>query len=1168
MTDRDESRNLSQNLSQNLSHKKYYAFISYRHADNKQQGRQWATWLHQALETYEVPADLAGNQNARGDVIPPRIYPIFRDEEELPAHADLGHSIVKALEDSQLLIVLCSPRAVASTYVADEIAYFKKLGHSERIIAALIDGEPNASWDQGKQQAGFSQSDECFPTPLQFEYDSEGNQTDKHAEPIAADFRINNNGKPEQGWTSPGAYRQHLKSSTHLDNAGLNNAEIDKKVSAYQQQQQLMLLKIIAGILGVPLGELTKRDKQHQLNIAKYKEKILRRWLTGVVTLATIAVLTGLFAYTKQLEAERSKVLANENRLIAESNEKLAVERTDQALLRESQVIAEKSNSLYSRGRFQKAALLAMEGLPLPYSQSRPEYEPLKKILKQVSLLPFRKIFKQFPLNINHFEFDESCKSYLVDQKFKLLTVDIDTNRIVNENNFKSQIVSWGTNIYSRKTWISLQNGEFYFIENGHHVLHEKFQSPVVYYDESDRIQAFRLENMKVVIREKENYKSIELNTLERSLGSTHAWGDNAAIYVINDDELYFDLEIYSKGKIKLAINNKDTITDVIFNPAKNEIAFFSGSGKSIALNIYSLNSYTKLSEINISEIEKRANSQESYASGLESVKLTKYNNESTSWAFEFLVGTTKFSIFLSESNNLESAYAFEKIVEPYDIALLNLNKSLLNFPTVLSKGKRVMIGHKDISSNQGQFYEHENNVEKLLTCKSRGILGSLSKDGEIVISKILNSSSLEKIKEITHPKLEFMTTSERVNYHLNSWPLFDWQDKKLYTVSIDEDEKTIFSIYDLQLFIERSKVIESQESKRKIIHKHPLESTGFYYSIFKFSRYIIINDFTNKNLLAFDSTDFSFVKSIALPSTPSTLPVMNGVHELIKKDSIYLHFDNNEVYKLDENLVLTKMMFESSTPVVARSNGIFYAYANSFYKTSIDGSNAELITSTTNKILNIYVSANDDFALLISSDGLLTKVNLKNIELLESDNSLTGLISDFSFSEKLFAHIDSKGYIILTDLLSMKTNKKIWVGNDSSTVRFSKDGEMLLVFGELTPLKIYDTSLGIELYSSESAKNGEEIFPFFNLDAEVNLDYNRVFLAGSSGVKLFNIGPSISEFNYDSMFEYGECVASSINLSAVSEKRSACNCLSPTQRETYLLKKLSSDEIKHRRCD
>ena len=130
---------------------KYHAFISYRHADNKEQGRQWATWLHQAIETYEVPNDLVGNKNSLGDIIPARIYPVFRDEEELPAHADLGQSIVNALDSTRLLVILCSPNAVASTYVADEIDYFKRQGGSARIIAAMIDGEPNASWDKGKQ---------------------------------------------------------------------------------------------------------------------------------------------------------------------------------------------------------------------------------------------------------------------------------------------------------------------------------------------------------------------------------------------------------------------------------------------------------------------------------------------------------------------------------------------------------------------------------------------------------------------------------------------------------------------------------------------------------------------------------------------------------------------------------------------------------------------------------------------------------------------------------------------------------------------------------------------------------------------------------------------------------------------------------------------------------
>lgn len=285
-----------------IATREYLAFISYRHADNKQQGRQWATWLHQSLETYEVPADLVGKTNSRGEVIPERIYPIFRDEDELPADADLANSITNALKHSKLLVVLCSPNAVASTYVADEIRFFKQLGHSDRIIAAMIDGEPNASWDNAKQAAGVLPEAECFPLPLQFTVDEQGELTQQRAEPIAADFRVNLDGKTEQGWTNVEALRQHLKTTTKL-----TEPQIKATVSGYQQQQQLMLLKIIAGILGVPLGDLTKRDQAYQLEQQRKKAKILKRWLTALFFLALIAIFSGIYAYVKQQDAVNEK---------------------------------------------------------------------------------------------------------------------------------------------------------------------------------------------------------------------------------------------------------------------------------------------------------------------------------------------------------------------------------------------------------------------------------------------------------------------------------------------------------------------------------------------------------------------------------------------------------------------------------------------------------------------------------------------------------------------------------------------------------------------------------------------------------------------------------------------------------------------------------------------
>lgn len=177
--------------------RQFHAFISYRHADNKEPGRQWATWLHQALETYEIPTELVGQSSRDGNLIPERIFPIFRDEDELPADSDLGQAIVRALDCSNTLLVLCSPRSVQSKYVASEIDHFKRSGKANRVIAVIIDGEPNVSVDEAKQTE-FAVSAECFPQPLRVEY-VEDKPTEKRAEPLAADFRVNINGRLCQG---------------------------------------------------------------------------------------------------------------------------------------------------------------------------------------------------------------------------------------------------------------------------------------------------------------------------------------------------------------------------------------------------------------------------------------------------------------------------------------------------------------------------------------------------------------------------------------------------------------------------------------------------------------------------------------------------------------------------------------------------------------------------------------------------------------------------------------------------------------------------------------------------------------------------------------------------------------------------------------------------------
>lgn len=146
---------------------RYWAFISYSNKD-----RSWAGWLHRAIESYSIPAQMVGHETPVGEPAPKRFYPVFLDREELPASSDLGREIENALHASRYLIIVCSPHAAQSRWVNREIEAFSELGRDNRILAFIVDGEPHSGGAQ-----------ECFPAAL------------KRIEPIAADARPQGDGR-------------------------------------------------------------------------------------------------------------------------------------------------------------------------------------------------------------------------------------------------------------------------------------------------------------------------------------------------------------------------------------------------------------------------------------------------------------------------------------------------------------------------------------------------------------------------------------------------------------------------------------------------------------------------------------------------------------------------------------------------------------------------------------------------------------------------------------------------------------------------------------------------------------------------------------------------------------------------------------------------------------
>ena len=115
---------------------RYRAFISYSHQDAAA-GRR----LHRRLERYIVPKRLVGRATPRG-AVPRRLGPIFRDREDLPAADSLSEEVRAALIGSASLIVVCSPAAKQSPWVAREIALFRSLHPDRPVLAALIAGTP------------------------------------------------------------------------------------------------------------------------------------------------------------------------------------------------------------------------------------------------------------------------------------------------------------------------------------------------------------------------------------------------------------------------------------------------------------------------------------------------------------------------------------------------------------------------------------------------------------------------------------------------------------------------------------------------------------------------------------------------------------------------------------------------------------------------------------------------------------------------------------------------------------------------------------------------------------------------------------------------------------------------------------------------------------------
>jgi len=225
-----------------MNPKKYKAFLSYSRKDEK-----FAKRLHREIENYKIPKELySENFN-----LPQSLSPIFRDIEELVSGVTLPKAILEKLEDSENLIVICSPNSASSPWVNQEILDYKKMYGESNIYPIIIAGEAFAKDSQK----------ECFPPALKYQIDENGNLTDQPSNILAS-----NAIKSEDG-------------------------------------QEYAKIKLIAGLLGF--------DSADKLWGREEKRKRRNRVIWGSVTAVILLIMAGLTVFSS-IQKNRAQHSRNE----------------------------------------------------------------------------------------------------------------------------------------------------------------------------------------------------------------------------------------------------------------------------------------------------------------------------------------------------------------------------------------------------------------------------------------------------------------------------------------------------------------------------------------------------------------------------------------------------------------------------------------------------------------------------------------------------------------------------------------------------------------------------------------------------------------------------------------------------------------------------------------
>lgn len=288
-----------------MNNYKYDAFISYRHSELD---KAVAERLHRQLETFKIPKSIAKILGKK------RINRVFKDRDELPTSSNLADNIFAALESSEYLIVICSPRTPQSKWVLKEIDTFKELHSQDKILALLIEGEPN----------------ESFPEQLRFVKETktleDGSviESTVEVEPLAADIRA----------TTEKEMFKRLKTE---------------------------LLRLLSPMLNCSYDDLKQR----------HKERLIKTVLTASISLSLFFLLFGSFSTYQAFQInQKSQEISKKSEEINQKSIEINLKNIEiTAQIKETQIgqsryLADIAKRYFESGDRYRAILAAQKALP------------------------------------------------------------------------------------------------------------------------------------------------------------------------------------------------------------------------------------------------------------------------------------------------------------------------------------------------------------------------------------------------------------------------------------------------------------------------------------------------------------------------------------------------------------------------------------------------------------------------------------------------------------------------------------------------------------------------------------------------------------------------------------------------------------------------------------